>query len=84
MANLRNEDRGKMLLSKEIITLILIKKSEALKIKGLISAKKSDNFPTFLTLAQLKNPDDEKKIAAYENQKVVLDPKNKVLAIVNS
>jgi len=84
LANLNIEDRGKILLSKEIINLSLIKKSEALKIKGLISAKKSNDFPTFLTLAQLKNPDDEEKIAAYENQKAVLDPKNKVLAIVNS
>ena len=84
LADLSINDRGKILLSKEIINLSLIKKSEALKIKGLISAKKSNDFPTFLTLAQLKNPDDEEKIAAYENQKAVLDPKNKVLAIVNS
>jgi len=84
LANLSIEDRGKILLFTEIINLSLIKKSEALKIKGLISTKKSDDFPTFLTLAQLKNPNDWEKIAAYENQKAVLDPKNKVLAIVNS
>ncbi|MBP8591426.1 hypothetical protein KBI33_03125 [Candidatus Shapirobacteria bacterium] len=83
LADLSVNDRGEILLLKEKINMSLVKKSEALRIKGLISAKKSDDFPTLLTLAQLKNPEDEEKIAAQESQKAVLDPKNKVLGIVS-